>query len=169
MKAAWRKLRDLTVALMKTGLSRRKVATTIALGAGVGVFPVVGVATPLLTVAALGFRLNLPLIHAANYLVGGLQYLLILPFIQLGAWAARGDASGLTVAGIRDAMSSGLVSFMREFAELAIHAALGWLLVMPLVIGILYVLAHRLLARWEGQAPARQVQTENAGPGTARF
>ena len=50
---------DPLLGLLKQGLSPRELALCLALGAGVGVFPVLGVSTPLLTFIAFARRLNL--------------------------------------------------------------------------------------------------------------
>ena len=46
----------------------------------------IGIPTALCLVLALGLRLNLPAIQAANYAAMPLQVALIFPFVRLGAW-----------------------------------------------------------------------------------
>jgi uncharacterized protein (DUF2062 family) len=71
---------------MRQGISPRRLALTLALGFAIGCIPVVGIPTALCLVVALGLRLNLPAIQAANYAAMPLQVLLIFPFVRLGAW-----------------------------------------------------------------------------------
>ncbi|MFZ9873140.1 MAG: DUF2062 domain-containing protein, partial [Steroidobacteraceae bacterium] len=53
-----RRVVDPILNLLRQGLSPRDLALCLALGAGVGMFPVLGVSTPALTLIALWQRLN---------------------------------------------------------------------------------------------------------------
>ena len=77
-----RLLRD----LLRQGLTPRKLALTVALGFFLGLNPLIGTTTLLCTLVALLFGLNLPLIQIVNYLVYPLEILMIIPFLELGAW-----------------------------------------------------------------------------------
>ena len=70
--------------LLRQGVSPEHLAWSVALGAVIGIIPVLGVTTLLCTVVALPLRLNLVAIQAVNWLVYPLQFLLILPFFRLG-------------------------------------------------------------------------------------
>ena len=71
---------------MREGISPRRLALTLALGFAIGCIPVIGIPTVLCLVVALGLRLNVPAIQAANYAAMPLQVALILPFVRLGGW-----------------------------------------------------------------------------------
>ena len=71
---------------MLQGISPQRLALTLALGFAIGCIPVFGVPTALCLVVALGLRLNLPVIQAANYAAMPLQVALIFPFVRLGGW-----------------------------------------------------------------------------------
>ena len=55
-----KRLVDPILALLSQGLAPRELALCLALGCGVGLYPVLGVATPALTLIALVRKLNLP-------------------------------------------------------------------------------------------------------------
>ncbi len=83
----WLRTRKRQVAgWLRTGISPRRLALTLALGFAIGCLPVVGIPTALCAMLALSLRLNLPAIQAANYAAMPLQLLLILPFVRLGGW-----------------------------------------------------------------------------------
>jgi len=65
-------------------MSPGKLATTIAVGAVVGVVPAIGVATILATALAARLRLNIAATVLIVYLMQPLQILLAIPFIRLG-------------------------------------------------------------------------------------
>src|ERR1700683_963977 len=71
---------------LSLGISPRRLALTLALGFAVGCIPVIGIPTVLCAALALGLRLNLPAIQAANYAAMPLQLILIVPFVRLGSW-----------------------------------------------------------------------------------
>jgi len=71
---------------LRQGVSPERLALTLALGFAIGCLPVVGIPTALCMVVALGLRLNLPAIQAANYAAMPLQVALIFPFVRLGGW-----------------------------------------------------------------------------------
>ena len=58
-----RKLVDPILGLLRQGLAPRELALCLALGTGIGLFPVLGISTPLLAVIALVQRLNLAAIQ----------------------------------------------------------------------------------------------------------
>lgn len=67
--------------LLRQGITPEKIALSLAFGIGLGIFPVLGVATILCTVIALALRLNLAAIQIVNYLASPVQLLLIIPFV----------------------------------------------------------------------------------------
>ena len=68
------------------GISPERLALTLALGFAIGCLPMIGIPTALCLVIALGLRLNVPAIQAANYAAMPLQIALIFPFAKLGGW-----------------------------------------------------------------------------------
>src|SRR5690242_6965164 len=71
---------------LRQGISPQRLALTLALGFAIGCIPVIGIPTALCLVVALGLRLNMPAIQAANYAAMPFQIALIFPFVRLGAW-----------------------------------------------------------------------------------
>jgi len=75
-----------TAGWLRQGVSPRRLALTLALGFAIGCIPVVGAPTAVCALLAVGLRLNLPAIQAANYAAMPLQVALIVPFVRLGGW-----------------------------------------------------------------------------------
>ena len=72
-----------TVQLLKQGVTPRAIAASMATGAVIGIFPVLGTTTATCLAVALLLRLNLVTIQILNWLVYPLQVLLIIPFMTL--------------------------------------------------------------------------------------
>jgi uncharacterized protein (DUF2062 family) len=86
MSRSWRAMRTQVENWLSQGISPQRLALTLALGFAVGCLPMIGIPTALCLLLALGLRLNLPAIQAANYAAMPLQVALIFPFVRLGGW-----------------------------------------------------------------------------------
>ena len=124
---------------LRQGISPRRLALTLALGAAIGCIPVVGIPTLVCAALALALRLNLPAIQAANYAVMPLQLLLIVPFVRLGGWLmASGPNQALQAGALLHA--SPLLLFTR-LGSMAEQALLAWVLMaIPAVLLLTFTL-----------------------------
>ncbi len=155
---AWlrRRIVDPVLGLLRQGLAPGQLALSLAFGFGVGIFPVLGVSTPLLTGIALGMRLNLPAIQLVNYLVSPLQLLLIIPFVRVGERLLGVAPQPLTVSAGLEILAKGVAQAVVILWDAIVHAALGWIVIGPLLIYVLYRAMLPLLERAAArmQAPA---------------
>ncbi|MEP7246853.1 MAG: DUF2062 domain-containing protein [Gammaproteobacteria bacterium] len=142
-----RRLADPILELLRQGVTPDKIALSLAFGLGFGIFPVLGVSTILCTVVALVLRLNLPAIQLVNYLAAPLQIALIIPFVRLGEHVANATAQPLTVAGGFKLLAQGAFQAIVVLWDAIVHAALGWLIVGPVLIYGLYRLFTPILVR----------------------
>ena len=76
-------LRKILYALKK-GITPHKLALSVSLGITIGIIPLYGLTSILVTLIALVFRLNFTASQVAHYIVHPIQILLIFPFIKLG-------------------------------------------------------------------------------------
>ena len=84
-----RRLLDPLLALLRQGMSPRRLALCTAIAIVVGNIPILGVSTIICTIIALVFRLNLPAIQVVQAAMAPTQLLLIIPFVRLGEWIAH--------------------------------------------------------------------------------
>lgn len=124
--------------LLRQGLAPRELALCLALGAGIGLFPVLGVSTPALTVLALWLRLNLAAIQLVSWSIGPLQLLLIIPFMRLGEWVVGATPQPLTIAAGMEILGQGVLQAIVTLWDAIIHASIGWILIGPIGIYVLY-------------------------------
>lgn len=130
-------LNTLTQAL-RQGTTPHKMAATCAVGAVVGIFPVLGTTTLLCLGIAILLRLNIAILQLVNYLVTALQVLLILPFIQAGIYIFRLDPFAYTQDELIHLFRNDFWHLLKV-AGLSIAAGIGaWLLISIPVFIIIY-------------------------------
>ena len=159
-KRRTRRLRSLVMLLLKQGVSRERIAWAVALGVTVAICPLIGFHTFLLTVIALRFRLNLPLIQLVNYLSWPLQILLFVPFLQAGDLLWRAPRIPLSAERITTMFREDHWGFTRQFLGSVLRGSSLWLVLSPLIVWVLYRLALGLLPRGRqrrtGKNPKKQ-------------
>jgi len=86
MRSSLRAMRTRVEGWLSQGTSPERLALTLALGFAIGCLPMIGIPTALCLAIAVGLRLNIPAIQAANYAAMPLQIALMFPFVRLGGW-----------------------------------------------------------------------------------
>lgn len=146
----WRanKLLRLILELLSQGITPHKLALTIALGAVLGVTPVLGSTTVLCTLAALALGLNLPLIQLVNYLMYPLQLLLVLPFIQAGQWVFREPPLPFSISQIATLIHHGLWRALVTLWDYTLHGLVAWLVLGAITCAGIYFVLLLILKRF---------------------
>jgi uncharacterized protein (DUF2062 family) len=142
-----RRLVDPILALLKQGITPDKLALSVAFGCGFGLFPVLGASTLLCAAAAIALRLNMPAIQLVNYALSPLQLLLIIPFVRVGEAVTGAPAFPITISGGLEILAQGVLHAVHVLWDAIVHAALGWILIGPLGIFILYRALQPVLER----------------------
>jgi uncharacterized protein (DUF2062 family) len=127
---------------LRQGISPQRLALTLALGFAIGCIPVFGIPTALCLLVALGLRLNVPAIQAANYAAMPLQVALIFPFVRLGGWMFASSAHQALPAGF---LHESPLKIVWASGSLAEHALAAWLVTaIPTVLLMTLVLTALL-------------------------
>jgi uncharacterized protein (DUF2062 family) len=133
--------------LLRQGVTPEKLALSLAFGLGIGIFPVLGVSTVLCTVVAIVFRINLPAIQLVNYLASPLQLALIIPFVRVGEHLLGLKEQPLSIQEGFRIMAAGVLHAIVTLWDAIVHAALGWIVIGPVLIYALYRLLRPILRR----------------------
>ncbi len=141
------KLIEPLLALLRQGTTPARLALSLAFGLGLGVFPVLGLSTILCTVLALALRLNLPAIQLVNYAAAPLQLVLIIPFVRVGEHLLGLAPEPLSIKAGLALLAAGVLRAVHVLWGAILHAALGWLVIGPAAIYLLYLLFRPLLER----------------------
>jgi uncharacterized protein (DUF2062 family) len=141
-----RRLIEPILELLRQGVTPDKIALSLAFGLGLGIFPVLGVSTVLCTLVAIALRLNLPAIQLVNYLASPVQLALIIPFVRVGEHVLNIAPQPLSISTGFKLLAAGVVHAVTVLWDAIVHAALGWVVVGPLLIFALYRLFTPMLA-----------------------
>jgi uncharacterized protein (DUF2062 family) len=148
LREAWqRRVVDVVLAQLRQGITPQKIALTLAIGATVGLFPILGSTTLLCFLAGIALKLNQPIIQAINYLVYPLQIAGIYFFIRIGEWLTRTPPLQFSIAGLIEQFRAAPLHFFQEFGMTALRGVLAWTLIAPFAAAALYFGLLPLLRR----------------------
>lgn len=134
------------LAQLRQGITPEKIALTVALGIGLGVFPILGASTLLCVVAGVALRLNHPVLQVVNYLTYPAQVLLLIPFYRAGEHlfgatpVPMADVNAL-VARFRAAPWQ----FLLDYGRVGAYGVVVWCLLAPLLVAATYFTLKPLL------------------------
>jgi len=138
---------------LRQGLSAKKLSLCLALGVTIGTFPVLGMTTILCTLAALIFKLNMPVIQFANYLVYPLQIVLLVPFYYLGDLFFNAQQS-IDFDTLRTILTESTNKEMiMKLLDSTLYAVGAWLIISPLVLALLYKGLNPIMVRLNLTSP----------------
>lgn len=135
------------VAQLKQGITPEKIALSIALGAMLGIFPILGATTLLCGLVGVLLRLNQPIIQVVNYFVYPLQIALLLPFYRAGERVFGQTPTPLSIPQLLERFQAGFWRFLGDFGLIALQGIAVWCLVAPLMVAALYWLMRPVLRR----------------------
>lgn len=135
------------LALLKTGITPEKLALSVALGAVLGMVPVLGTTTVLCAVVAFAFRLNLAAIQLVNYFVYPVQIVLLIPFMRAGERLFGAKHFDLSIEKIQAMMANDFWGAVSNLWFTTLHALAAWIVVAPFVLALIYLIFLPLMRR----------------------
>jgi uncharacterized protein (DUF2062 family) len=133
--------------LLKQGVTPEKIALSLALGAVLGVFPLLGSSTVLCTVATIVFRLNLPAVQLVNYFMYPLQIALLVPFFRIGERLFSAPHLPLSAAQVSSMIHANAWATIKLLWTTIWHAIVVWGMIAPFFVGLTYLILVPLLRR----------------------
>lgn len=147
MSWARRRLIQPLMGQLRQGVTPEKLAWSLALGTGLGCFPVLGSSTGLCFLAGVALKLNQPALQFVNYLIYPVQLLLLVPFLQAGQWLFGQPALPLSLPQLQAELATlGGWELIGRYAVASLRGAVVWMLVAPPVMFGLRLLLRPLLA-----------------------
>jgi len=137
---ALRKVVAFLRSLLQQGLSPEKIALCLGLGVAISTVPIsFGLGTALCTAAAVGWRLNLPAIQAANWAAAPLQVLLFIPYMRAGEFLTRAKPLPLSITQITAMFRADLWGSLARLWGSILRATLGWAVLAPFEVLLIYL------------------------------
>lgn len=146
--SSWWQRRVVTpiVVQLKQGITPEKIALTLALGAVIGIFPILGSTTLLCAIVGLWLRLNQPVIQLVNYFVYPVQVALLLPFYRSGETLfGQPHVPIFSVAELMQRFQASPTQFVVDYGMVGVYGIAVWTLAAPLLIAALYYATRPLL------------------------
>jgi uncharacterized protein (DUF2062 family) len=158
MKAFFKsKVLDPIINLLLQGVTPEKIALSIAYGAVLGVFPILGSTVILCTAATFLFRLNFVAIQISNYLIYPLQLILFIPFIRLGETILGTEPFPLSMEKIFTMLADDMIGAIKTLWVTNLHGIFAWFLTGPITIFLLYTILKPIIRK----IPLKQFKEAN--------
>ncbi|KAL8144473.1 hypothetical protein V2J09_017505 [Rumex salicifolius] len=133
-----KKVADPLLEILRRGTEPKQLAFSAALGLTLGIFPICGVTVFLcgLAIALLGSHCHSPTVLLANFVATPIELSLVVPFLRLGEAVCGGPHFPLTSDAFKQVLTG---QASRAVLLSIVHALVGWLIIAPFVLGLLYV------------------------------
>ncbi len=141
---------------LRQGMTPEKIALTLALGATIATFPVLGSTSILSGLVAIILGLNQPLMQLTGWLFYPLQVLLLLPLYRAGEFLGA-PRLALTVPQMVAKFRSSPSQFICDFGGVALGGIGVWCLLAPVAITILYFVTRLPLRALALRGPRRTI------------
>lgn len=129
------------------GITPDRIALTIALGFGLGIFPILGSGFLLCAIAAWALKLNQPIIQAIGTLAYPLQLVLLLPYYRAGEALFHLPPVPLSIPVLIQRFFENIPLFLKEYGMTGLRGILVWALTAPFAAALLWLILRPLLRR----------------------
>jgi uncharacterized protein (DUF2062 family) len=132
-------------AAIKAGISIERLSVSLALGITVGLIPLYGTTTLIVTLIAFSLRLNFVAMQVAHYIVHPLQIALLVPFFKLGGSIIKSGGISITVHQYIQLFKTDFWGALKELWLVNLSAVGVWLILsIPLFVGLYYLLVFTI-------------------------
>jgi uncharacterized protein (DUF2062 family) len=144
-----RRLGEPVLVQLTQGVTPDQLAATFAVGAACALFPFLGFTSLLTLGVGIVLRMNQPILHTLNQLLGPLQLVLILAYVRAGEciWRDRENHFSVTDM-LRTFQDVSFGEFLQRFGWAGIHAFTAWLVSVPLILAAVYYPLRPVLAKF---------------------
>jgi len=130
------------------GVTPAALALSLAVGLGLGTFPVLGSTTILCAAAAALLKLNQPAIQLVNYVAYPLQLVLLVPLLRAGAALLGASSESLTLDALRAQIGADPWGAIGLYGKATAGAVLVWAVFAIPAMLLLTRVFRPLLARF---------------------
>ncbi len=139
VRALWRRrVRAVAVAQLRQGITPQRIALTVALGAVLGLFPILGTTTALCLLAGVFLKLNQPILQLVNWVAAPLQIPGIYFFVRTGERLTHAPAVSFSISALLSAFKIAPLQFLKQYGLTGARGILAWALIAPGIALLLY-------------------------------
>ena len=131
------------IAIFSQGLTLKEIILSALLGSVIGIMPVLGIITILVTFLALRSKLNIAVAVLFSYLVAPIQILLFFNFINLGEKVLNRKQSILTFDAVQLIFNKPIMHIIKELWIDIACGLVGWLIIAIPAIAILFSISKK--------------------------
>lgn len=142
----WRRAQALVLAQLRQGATPHKLALSVSIASALALFPMLGTTTLLCLAIGAALKLNHPLMQFVNYLLSGLQLLVLIPLLKAGEWLGAPHLS-LSLIELQARFAEAPWASLREFGAIALGGIGAWAVAAPFWGLIVYALLRPLFER----------------------
>lgn len=135
------------LAILKAGATADRLAHAIALGAIMGIFPILGVTTLTCILLASIFRLNHAAVQLVNYAMYPIQLLLIIPLIKSGLWITHQEIAMGKIEELITMLQTDPGTVITEAWHILLAGVTAWIILAIPVYLIVYLAGLKFLRR----------------------
>jgi uncharacterized protein (DUF2062 family) len=132
---------DPIVKQLTQGVTPRKIALSLGVGSALALFPILGTTTTLCFLAGISLGLNQPIIQGINALCTFVYFPFIIVFVRFGDRLTGAPPSSLNIPEMISAFTHHPRDFFQRFGVIGLHAILGWVVVAPVWVSLIYLLS----------------------------
>ncbi|MFD2202845.1 DUF2062 domain-containing protein [Shivajiella indica] len=133
----------------KQGLNPKELAMSITFAIMIGIFPIYGITTAILTILALRLKLNLPLMLAVSYILTPVQIFGIVVFLRTGEFFLGLEPLGLDLQSIKEILSAGFIRTLQVLSGSFMTAIFGWVLIALPFSLFLYIFLFQIFKKFK--------------------
>jgi len=135
------------VAQLAQGTTPAKIAQAIAFGVTTGLFPLLGTTTVLALGVGVLLKLNQPVLQVFRELSYPLQLASILLFMRAGESLFGAEHVPLSIPMMMERFFTSPGQFLAEFGMIGLYGVVVWLLLAPLLIGVVFFVSKPLVEK----------------------
>jgi uncharacterized protein (DUF2062 family) len=120
------------IAQLKQGSSPDELASSLAWGGAIALFPIMGTTTFLCVFVGHLRKLNHVALQLMNYILFPVHLAVIVPFLKLGDWVFQVRPIGYSFSVMLREFANSPLGFGQHYGGAALRACVVWMLVIPL-------------------------------------
>jgi uncharacterized protein (DUF2062 family) len=136
-----RRVRDPIVLQLTQGITPEKIALTVAIGSAIGLFPIIGTTSLLCFLIGWALKLNQPLIQLINQAMWPVHVPIIFVCVWVGQFLFNAPHAHFSIRYMNELLRNHPSLFFEKFGMTALHAVVGWTVMAPFYVAIIYYLS----------------------------